>query len=400
MEHSSVTHCYEKSAGYTVALYAGYIVTAFAVVRALYSASTEFMIDIQVFQDTGRALIHGQDLYSEDFPSRSGLRFIYPPFAAALFVPLAPLGQSALQIMWTALSIASAWVILAAVVARLGKAQPLRVATALLGLALLVEPVRSNIDYGQVNLMLFALVAVDVLGFTPRWLRGGLVGIAAGIKIVPGAFAVLFLVRKDWRALGRTVLATLATAAVGFLIRPRESIYFWTHEFFATNRAGSDDDIRNQALSGLLERSGVTGGAADVAVLVLFVACAALATASSWGLLKTRPDAVVEALLLVGVSVWLCSPVTMTHHMAGMVIALPVALFSTFTAARLAAGAFVLVSFLGPPLHEPFAARLHEFNAPVWLAQNDLSLAMLLVMATLLGLALRKTAGGAAQAAC
>src|SRR6202012_1460404 len=49
----------------------------------------------------------------------------------------------------------------------------------LLPAALVLEPVRNTISYGQVNVLLMALVAADCLVPGGRWPRGALVGLAA-----------------------------------------------------------------------------------------------------------------------------------------------------------------------------------------------------------------------------
>ena len=51
--------------------------------------------------------------------------------------------------------------------------------------ALLLEPVRSTLTYGQINALIMALVAFDCLTRAPRWPRGVLVGVAAALKLLP-----------------------------------------------------------------------------------------------------------------------------------------------------------------------------------------------------------------------
>ena len=166
----------------------------------MYRSATYYMMDVEVFQDAGWAMRRGQDLYSEDFPTRSGYRFIYPPFAALLFYPLTWAGPVTLQIIWTAGTIAAVWAMLWMVSKRLRIPAPALVSFLLLGPALLFDPLAENINFGQINVFLAVLVVADVLGFFPKKLRGLGIGIAAGIKITPAAYALVFLVRKDFRA--------------------------------------------------------------------------------------------------------------------------------------------------------------------------------------------------------
>jgi alpha-1,2-mannosyltransferase len=115
--------------------------------------------------------------------------------------------------------VVAVWAILAMAASRLQLQGARTLALALTGVALLFEPVRANIGFGQINIFLILMVTADVLGFTPRRARGVLLGLAAGIKITPAAFGVLFLVRRDWASLARAVGTVAATIGLGHLIR-------------------------------------------------------------------------------------------------------------------------------------------------------------------------------------
>lgn len=323
----------------------GLVLSAVVCGMVLWRAGTEFMLDLEVFQDAGRAFVAGADLYSEEFPTRSGFRFIYPPVAALLFTPLAPLSATVAQVGWTAATIAAVWAILAMVATRARLPRPGLVALALTGVALLTEPLRSNLTFGQINVFLFLLVTADVLGFTPRRFRGVLLGLAAGIKITPAAFALLFLVRRDWASLARSVAAVVVSAVAGYLVRPAESVHFWTTEFFVTDRAGHMHFVPNQALSGLLARTGVPEHLASPVTTGFFLLTAAAATWGAWRLSRRERD--VEAFLLVALGVFVASPVAVTHHWSGIIIALPLLLVLRETAVRVAVGLVVLVHLIG-----------------------------------------------------
>lgn len=365
----------------------GLILTAITSLAILWIAATGFLLDLGVFQDAGKALVGGDDLYSEDFPTRSGFRFIYPPFAAVLFAPLAPLSQTVVQVLWTAGSILAIWAVLVMVITRLKLGSPKLLAAALTGVALLFEPIRSNLGFGQINIFLFLMVTADVLGFIPRRMRGVLLGIAAGIKITPAAFGVLFLVRRDWAALARSIAAVAATIALGFLVRPQESVHFWTHEFFLTDRGGPPDFIRNQAFSGWLARAGVDGPALNLLTTAFFILAAATAIWGAWHL--TRNHRPVEALLLVTLAVFVASPAAVTHHWSGAIIALPVLLAVYHPLLRTGLGVLILIHLLGvhtfanPEIDTGIAGLWH------WLLGAAQGLAGLLVFLILLATARR-----------
>ncbi|WP_448851846.1 glycosyltransferase 87 family protein [Corynebacterium sp. 335C] len=298
--------------------------SAVMVAQFVHQAFTYYMMDVEVFQDAGWALRRGQDLYSDDFPTRSGYRFIYPPFAALLFAPMTWAGPVTLQVLWTLSTIAAVYLILFMVLRRLRVPQAWGWAALLLGLALRIDPITENVSFGQINVFLALLIVADVLGFLPRQLRGLGIGVAAGIKITPAAYALIFLVRGRWGDVARSFGWFVVTVVIGAIIRPQESLYFWTDEFFATNRGGDAAYEANQALSGLLARAGVEGALLQVLIYAAFVAGAVAAGVAAWKLEKAgRP---VLALLTVALAVCAIGPYTVSHHWSIVVLGLPLLL--------------------------------------------------------------------------
>ena len=298
--------------------------TVVAVAQVVHLAFIYYMMDAEVFQDAGWAMRRGQDLYSEDFPTRSGYRFIYPPFAALLFWPMTWAGPVTLQVLWTLSTVAAVYLILFMVLRRLRVPQAWGWAALLLGISLYINPIAANICFGQINVFLALLIVADVLGFLPRRLRGLGVGVAAGIKITPAAYALIFLVRGRWGDVARSFAWFLVTVVVGAIARPQESLYFWTTEFFATNRGGDASYGANQALSGLLARAGIDGTVLQALIYVAFAAGAVAAGVAAWRLEKAgRP---VLALTVVALAVSSISPYAVSHHWSIIVLALPLLL--------------------------------------------------------------------------
>ncbi|MEJ6018655.1 glycosyltransferase family 87 protein [Corynebacterium sp. H113] len=300
------------------------IVSAAVVVILMVRAATYYMMDVEVFQDAGWALRRGQDLYSEHFPTRSGYRFIYPPFAALLFYPLTWAGPTTLQIIWTGATIAAVWAMLWMVATRLKLAKPTIVATALLGLAMLTNPLWANVNFGQINVFLALLIVSDVLGFLPKQLRGLGIGIAAGIKITPAAYALIFLVRKDYRAVLLSAMWFFVTAIIGFLLRFDESIYYWTDEFFSGDRGGAPTYEANQAMSGLLARAGITDPTLNMLTMGFFLLGAIAAAYCAW-VLERRGQS-VAALAMVALAASFAGPYAVSHHWSITIVFLPMLL--------------------------------------------------------------------------
>ena len=122
--------------------------------------------------------------------------------------------------------------------------------------ALLLEPVRSTLDYGQINIVLMALVAVDCLAVAPRWPRGALTGLAAAVKLTPAAFVLFFLLRRDYRAAAVAGVSFAVTTAAGFALAGPDSVRYWTGRL-PDGRIGNPATAANQCLQAVLARAGL-----------------------------------------------------------------------------------------------------------------------------------------------
>src|SRR5690606_33040548 len=146
-----------------------------------------------------------------------------------------------------------------------------------LALALYLEPVRQTFGFGQINLVLMAVVALDVLARKPFWPRGMLVGITVSIKLVPGGFLLYFLLRRDWKAAATMIVSAIGAVGVGFLLFPGDSVQYWFHTLADTGRIGPPYFAGNQSLKGLAFRLGVSDGAATAIWLGLAAVAVTLA---------------------------------------------------------------------------------------------------------------------------
>ncbi|MBC2682567.1 DUF2029 domain-containing protein [Corynebacterium sp. 4HC-13] len=302
-------------------LIAGVIIGAIMVTRGVRHAETQYLLDVGVFQDAGRALLNGDPFYSDAFPTRSGFRFIYPPFAALLFVPLAWMDEETMEFVWTLCTYAAVFLVVWMGTKRMGLRGSFLWALGLAGCAFALEPIRSHVMYGQINIFLILFVTADVLGFTPRKIRGIGIGVAAGIKITPAAFALIFLVRKDYWSLLRSFLFFFLTAVIGFVVRVNDSVYFWTTEFFSSERGGPPPYPPNQSLTGLIARLGVDEHVALAIMKPGFVLIAVLCVWGAWRF--ERAGHPMHALVLVILGIVLAGPLAVTHHWAGIVLLLP-----------------------------------------------------------------------------
>lgn len=279
-------------------------------------------VDSDVYVMGGRVVREGGDLYAAR--SEAGLPFTYSPFAAVLFVPLAALDVDVARVLFTVVSLAC----LAGVVAVLARRLRLSAwqVVLLAGTGLAVEPMVRNLLLGQVNLVLVALVVCDWL-VVPHRYRGVLTGLAAGIKITPGAFVVLAVLRRDWGVVARSAAGLAATVVAGWVVDPAASSSFWGGGALGLERFGGAAVLGsdNQSLVGAwLRLTGTTAVPRVVQVAALVVGVGLGAAAAAVELRARRPDAEVAAVGWVALGALLGSPISWSHHWVWVVVPLAV----------------------------------------------------------------------------
>jgi alpha-1,2-mannosyltransferase len=327
-------------------------------------------IDLEVYRFGVQAWLHGGDMYGS-LPETSGhivLPFIYPPFAALVMVPLAVVSWTAAWVTLLALSVLALGATLYIVARRLwpagGAGGALSVASIALPLALAVQPgkaidfdnppqglppialdpVLQTIEFGQINLVLMALVALDVLVVRPRWPRGTLIGIAAAIKLTPAAFVLYFLLRRDYRAAVTAAIAGAAATLVAFAIAPGPSLMFWLHNPAAG--VSASPFFTNQTFQAVLVRAGVDGPARTICWLLLSAGLVVLAAP----VIRKGP-APLALVATAGVGL-LVSPTSWSHHwvwIAPALLVMAATAWRTASSAWWTATAFTAAVFVIAP---------------------------------------------------
>ncbi|MFJ4650846.1 glycosyltransferase family 87 protein [Nocardia sp. NPDC088792] len=340
---------------------------------AIFSALHGFL-DLQVYRVDTRAWLHHETLYGPTLrvANHTDLPFTYPPSAAVLMIPLAVVPLWLAEFMVTATSLGCLAVTIGLVLSRVRPDLELRtrvtLTTTTVVAMLAIEPVRTTLWFGQINLVLMAAVALDCLTVKPRWPRGVLIGLAAVTKLTPAAFVLYFLIRKDWKAAATSAATAAAVVAAGFLVFPRESRDYWFHAVIDTNRIGSPDYVGNQSIKGMVFRLGVPHSATTMvwlgvglvfgcagAVLMHHLVTLERKTAALAGAV-TPPVTIlsVTALLVNAAVLLLISPVSWTHHWVWVAPALVTAIaWATTHPGRgpvIAIAAFAAVFLIGPGL--------------------------------------------------
>ncbi|QCY46495.1 Polyprenol-phosphate-mannose-dependent alpha-(1-2)-phosphatidylinositol mannoside mannosyltransferase [Glutamicibacter creatinolyticus] len=295
-------------------------------------------LDFRVYREGAKVLFAGlneRSLY-DPMPQELGTRglpFTYPPFAAALFLPFALLPATLGMVLITAttlLCLVGAALLAVGYIHRHGALGWFAHTQLRRGLAVLLAitligvsgPWRDSLDFGQINAMIMALIVIDVVR-PGRWLpRGVLIGVAAGIKLTPLAFGLIFLARRDLRSLFGMAGGFAATIAVGWLVAGGESMTFWSSLLESATRVGDPAAMYNLSLNSLLFHLGLEGSAQKLAWAAACLGMVLLGYAAI-RLAQRRGDVLaaisVNALVMLAIS-----PVSWFHHWVWIALGLPV----------------------------------------------------------------------------
>jgi alpha-1,2-mannosyltransferase len=305
------------------ALAAAYLLSALACcLRA--AVSTADFVDLRVYRLGGKLTPH-PGLYHAHY---HGLPFTYPPFAAVVMAPLSRMPWLVAVSVLTAASVVALPLTLYLALrlppgpAWLDRRGAVRLALAVAAAAIWLEPVRSELGFGQIDLLLAVGILVDLAAPRSARLRGALIGVAAGIKLTPAIFVVYLLATRRYKAAAVAAAAFAATVAVGFAIVPDSSVFYWDGAFLDPRRISSIQSGQNESLLGAIARNahstGVTGIWLPVAILTAVCGLAVAALAQRGG----DEGLGFSVCAITGL---LVSPISWTHH---WVIAVPALLLA------------------------------------------------------------------------
>ena len=312
----------------------GYVLSATGCALATLRSRAAFG-DLSIYAAGGAAVRHGTPLYQLRFAF--GLRFTYPPFAALLFAPLTWLPVTAGRILVSAATVLALPVTSYLVLrlppwpAQLGRDRAAQLALAFSAAAIWLEPERTNLKYGQVNVLLTTLVLLNLV-----WIErdgnhrfgGALIGVAAGIKLTPALFAVYLLATRRYRAAATAAAAFGATVAIAFALVPGDAARYWDLSFLDPAHVGRIQNVANQSLLGALAR---VLGTLSVGPVWLPAAAAVGGAGIALAARAGRAGQAAQAFALCAVTSLLISPISWSHH---WVLAVPALLVAVVAAAR------------------------------------------------------------------
>ncbi|GAB3704662.1 glycosyltransferase family 87 protein [Corynebacterium nasicanis] len=304
---------------------------------------TDFPVDMIIYLEGVRAFLAGGEMYSVPMYAGSlALPFIYPPFGALVMVPFVgfePDLAGDLMIMLSAgLVLVCLWFVLRAT--GLAGWQLLALTAAVWPVTLLIEPVWLNAGFAQLNIVLMALVVLDIVPRQRRLPQGWLIGLAAAIKLTPLAMLLYFLLRRDIRAIFVAGLSALLATGAAALFRWDATKEFYTSvllDMGSSSEFGVNTVYQsNSSLKGMIMRWFTSEAALDAhSTLVnglwlgLSLLCIGL---GGWLMVALlRRSMLIDAALVNAVIMLLISPVSWSHHWIWLTLLLPLVAWRCLT---------------------------------------------------------------------
>ena len=329
-------------------------------------------VDLHVYVGGAGALDHQGTLYdyvyadqTPDFP----LPFTYPPFAAVVFYPLHLIPFWILAFAWQLGIIAALYGVARISQRLLGPGGDRRVAMLWTALGIWIEPLRSNFDYGQINVLLVLAVLYAVYS-TRWWLSGLLVGLAAGVKLTPAVSGLYFVGARRWRAVVFSAVVFLGTVAVSALVVGDQTRYYFTELLGDAPRVGPIGTSFNQSWRGGISR--ILGHDAGYGPLVLAgIAVTAVLAVLAWRALGGASDR-LGAIVVVQLFGLLLSPISWTHHWVWLIPLMIWLLHGPLRArmgARVLGWGWLVLTVIGVPWLLSFAQpTIWQISRPWYLA--------------------------------
>lgn len=330
------------------------------------------LVDLHVYVDGSAALADGHlyDYTYSDLTPDFPLPFTYPPFAALVFFPLHFLPFPVVGVLWQLATIGALYLVVRMCIELLVGARTTwtvgldarwtAIAMLWTAVGMWTEPVRTTLDYGQVNVFL-VLGAMIAVRSTRWWLAGGLVGVVAGIKLTPAVTGLYFVLRRRWKDAVAAGVVFGGTVAICYVTVTGAAREYFEHLLGDATRIGPVGSVWNQSLRGALSR--IAGH--DVGTgwaWLLAVTIAAVLAGLAWRALG--PDDRLGTLVVVQVFGLLLSPISWSHHwvwLIPMLVWLVHGPYANRVGSRVIAGCWLASVLIGVPWVLSF------FQESIWL---------------------------------
>jgi alpha-1,2-mannosyltransferase len=272
--------------------------------------------------------------------------FTYTPFAALLFAAPSLVSFAGWQVVLAVVTIGLLPVVAYLALGIAGRPAGLARAAAALAIAavsLWLEPVAMTLFFGQINLVLLALVVGD-LALPDRMRAKGIgIGLAAAVKLTPLIFIAYLLLTRRVRAAAVSALTFAATVGLGFALLPHASAVYWGGQFL---QPGSTPfHLLNQSLYGTILRLTHAGHQAHTYWLAAALVTGIVGLGAS--VLASRRGHELLGLVTCAATMLLVSPVSWSHHYVFVIPALALAAYGPRRLGYRIAGVALIVGLLG-----------------------------------------------------
>ena len=290
--------------------------------QAWKSGPPNGLLDLQIYTNSARAWAGGGSLYDYRDPTFN-LSATYPPIGPLLFTSLTPLTADGREVLFTALNLAAlfgcVWSV--AGLAGINAAKRFEWSSWAFVAATVTIPVWLTLRQGQINLILWLLVLVDLdaMRRSSRWSGIG-IGIATAIKLVPGLFILWLGASRRWRPATRAIGALVAATALGWALAPADSMTYWTELLWESDRVGSVSDGRNNSVLSVIARVLQPGSLRNGVWVLMLGAVLGLALIRS--VRASRANDFLAVAAIVGCASAVMSPISWTHHLGFLLVAL------------------------------------------------------------------------------
>jgi alpha-1,2-mannosyltransferase len=303
-------------------------------------------IDAAVYRDGGLAVRNQPALLYTLHLGVLKLPFTYTPFAALVFAAGSGLSFATWQVGLAVLTIGLLPVVAYLSLGLAGRPPGLARAAAAFAIAavgLWLEPVAMTLFFGQINLVLLALVVAD-LALPDRFKGKGIgIGLAAGIKLTPLIFIPYLLFTRRVKAAAVSALTFAVTVGLGFALLPHASAVYWGGKFA---REGSGHfHLDNQSLNGVILR--LTHAGPDAHTYWLVAALVVGITGLAVSILASRRGHELLGLVACAATGLLVSPISWSHHYVYVVPALVLAAYGPRRLGFRILGAALVVGLFG-----------------------------------------------------
>jgi alpha-1,2-mannosyltransferase len=272
-------------------------------------------VDLHVYLGGAAALDHPGTLYqyvygdkTPDFP----LPFTYPPFAAMVFYPLQLLPFDVVAFFWQIGTIVALYGVVRVSQRMLGRYTDPRLALLWTAVGIWIEPLRGTFDYGQINVIL-TLAVIYAVYSNRWWISGLLVGLAAGVKLIPAVSGLYFVGARRWATVVFSAVVFLGTVGLSLLVVGDQARYYFTDLLGDARRVGPIGTAFNQSWRGGISR--ILGHDAGYGPLVLAgIAVSAVLAVLAWRAIGGSDGDRLGAIIIVSLFGLLLSPISWTHH--------------------------------------------------------------------------------------